>query len=142
MALHQLIYASQPFGFDNAMLAGILLDARRCNKRDNITGALIVRGDLYLQLLEGPKRAVEDCYMRIRQDDRHANPLTLMRRSIKTRLFPDWAMKDDPAQSYIWSIEEVRAGAVERATQDEALGFFTRLAAETVALFPPKGSRA
>lgn len=139
MALQQLIYASEPFGFDDAMLAGILLDARRCNSRDGITGALIVRGDLYIQLLEGPKKKVDECYARIRQDDRHANAKTLMKRTIKTRLFPDWAMKDDPAQSWVWSIDDVRDGAVDRATEDEALGFFTRLAADSVASFPPKG---
>ncbi|MEM7731305.1 MAG: BLUF domain-containing protein [Pseudomonadota bacterium] len=139
MALHQLIYASEPFGFDDAMLAGILLDARRCNERDGITGALIVRGDLYIQLLEGPKKRVEECYARIRQDDRHANAKTLMKRTIKTRLFPNWAMKDDPAQSWVWSMDEVQGGAVDRATEDEALGFFTRLAAESVTAFPPRG---
>lgn len=139
MALYQLIYASHPFGFDDAMLAGILLDARRCNTRDHITGALIVRGDIYIQLLEGPQKKVEACYTRIRQDDRHANPVTLMKRSIQTRLFPHWAMKDDPAQSWVWTIEDVRGGAVERATEDEVLGFFTRLAAKDVAVFPPKG---
>ncbi|MEM9499900.1 MAG: BLUF domain-containing protein, partial [Pseudomonadota bacterium] len=103
MRLIQLIYASRPFGFDDAVLAGILLDARRCNTRDDVTGALIVRGDLYLQLLEGPRRVVETCYARIRGDDRHVEPRMLMNRTITTRLFPDWAMKDDPAQSWIWS---------------------------------------
>lgn len=39
MSLMQLTYASHPFGFDDAMLAGILLDARRCNARDGITSA-------------------------------------------------------------------------------------------------------
>ncbi len=141
MALMQLIYASEPFGFDDAMLAGILLDARRCNARDDITGALIVRGDLYIQLLEGPKNKVEACYARIRLDDRHVGPRTLMRRMIKTRLFPDWAMKDDPAQSWVWSIDEVRDGALERATEDEVLGFFNRLAATNTVPFPPPGSR-
>ncbi|MEM9128927.1 MAG: BLUF domain-containing protein, partial [Pseudomonadota bacterium] len=43
MTMIQLVYASMPFGFDDAMLGGILLDARRCNERDDITGALIVR---------------------------------------------------------------------------------------------------
>ena len=45
MSLTQLVYASHPFGFDEAMLNGIILDARRCNERDGITGALIARGD-------------------------------------------------------------------------------------------------
>jgi len=136
MALMQLIYASRPFGFDDTMLKGILLDARRCNARDGITGALICRADLYLQLLEGPKRVVEACYGRIRQDDRHVEPRILLKRSIKTRLFPDWAMRDDPAQSWVWSRDAVRAGAVEQATEDEVLGFFNRLAADGVVPFP------
>ena len=33
MAITQLIYCSQPFGFDDAMLGGILLQARRNNAR-------------------------------------------------------------------------------------------------------------
>ncbi|MEO1137942.1 MAG: BLUF domain-containing protein [Pseudomonadota bacterium] len=136
MVLNQLVYASRPFGFDDTTLAGILLDARRCNERDNITGALIVRGDLYLQLLEGPRRAVQACYSRIRRDDRHVEPRKLLDRSTATRLFPGWAMRDDPARSWVWSIEQVRDGAVERATEDEALGFFTRLAEDKTIPFP------
>lgn len=136
MALMQLIYASRPFGFDDTMLKSILLDARRCNRRDEITGALICRADLYLQLLEGPKKLVDACYGRIRRDDRHVEPQTLVRRTTKTRLFPDWAMRDDPAQSWVWSRDAVRAGAVDQATEDEVLGFFSRLAADGAVPFP------
>jgi hypothetical protein len=53
MPITQIIYASRPFGFDAALLAGILMDARRCNTRDGITGALICRDDLFLH---GPER--------------------------------------------------------------------------------------
>jgi len=130
MTLTQLVYVSRPFGFDDAMLSGILLDARRNNTRDGVTGALIARGDLYIQLLEGPQRKVEACYARIRHDDRHVDPRKLVHRTITTRLFPGWSMKDDPAQSWVWSREDVRNGALEKATETEVLGFFTRLASE------------
>lgn len=136
MPLKQLVYASRPFGFDDAMLAGILLDARRCNARDDITGALICRGDLYLQMLEGPEAAVTECYERIRDDDRHTEAQCLVERTISTRMFPGWAMRDDPANSWIWTIEDVRNGAIERATEDEVLGFFNRLAEQNV--IPPR----
>ena len=136
MTMIQLVYASMPFGFDDAMLGGILLDARRCNERDDITGALIVRADLYIQLLEGPEKLVEECYARIRRDDRHVDPRTLLRRTIKTRMFPGWAMKDDPALSWIWTRNEVREGAVEKATEDEVLGFFQRISADNVTPLP------
>mgnify|MGYP005855013357 CR=1 FL=1 len=136
MPLIQLVYASRPFGFDQATLSNLLLDSRRANQRDNITGALIARHDLYLQLLEGPDQKVEAVYRRILNDDRHVDIIRLVERPIETRLFPGWAMRDDPADSWVWSIEEVRDGAIERTTEDEVLGFFTRLADQGVV--PPR----
>jgi hypothetical protein len=133
MSMIQMIYASHPFGFDDAMLAGILLDARRCNERDGITGALICREDLYLQLLEGPEQAVEATYVRILRDDRHANINRLVRRDITQddRLFPRWSMLDDPAQSWIWTRAQVKRGAIDDASEAEVIGLFERLSALT-----------
>ncbi len=128
MSFIQLVYASRPFGFDQSMLNGILLDARRCNERDDITGALIVRGDLYLQLLEGPQEKLLATYHRITNDERHVEVTQLVQRQVEARMFPGWAMRDDPAKSWVWSIDAVRGGAVERATEGEVLGFFERLA--------------
>ena len=127
MAVTQLIYVSSPFGFDDQTLAGILLDARRRNLRDNITGALIARRDLYLQLLEGPKSAVEAAYHRIRVDDRHADIRAVHSRRVEHRLFARWAMRDDPVRSWMWSREAVAAGAPEAASADEIIGMFERL---------------
>ena len=131
MSLTQLTYASRPFGFDDAMLAGILLDARRCNTRDGITGMLICRADLYLQLLEGPGAAVDAAYRRIAADDRHMDLRLLTRREADDRLFPDWAMRDDPARSWLWTKAEVDDGALTRASADDIVAVFRRLAAET-----------
>ena len=131
MALLQLTYASQPFGFDGPTLAGILLDARRCNARDGITGALICRDDVFLQMLEGPAEAVEATFRRIDRDDRHLDVRPLCRRTIEDadRMFPHWTMRDDPAQSWFWSRAEVDAGAPEQATQAQVIALFERLAA-------------
>ena len=68
MRLMQLVYASRPFGFDELTLTEILLVARRLNKRDDITGSLICREDLYLQMLEGPRAAMTAAYARISRD--------------------------------------------------------------------------
>ncbi|MBZ8118353.1 BLUF domain-containing protein [Roseovarius sp. LXJ103] len=133
MALIQIAYASRPFGFDAAILSNILLDARRLNARDNITGALIARHDLFLQMLEGPEAMVDACYQRICRDDRHLEITTLLRRGVDTRLFPGWAMRDDPAESWIWSMDEVKSGAVACATEDEVLRIFERLASTEIA---------
>jgi hypothetical protein len=129
----QLIYASTPFGFDDGMLAGILADARRCNARDGITGALIVRQDLYLQLLEGPPDAVESAFQRISRDDRHVEIEPLVRRQVPDRIFPDWSMRDDPARSWMWTMDDVANGAVRNASEAEVVGVFERLATEAPA---------
>ena len=138
MPLIQLVYASRPFGFDEATLSAILMDARRANARDDITGALIARHDLYLQLLEGPRDKVAAAYQRIRRDDRHLEVTRLVERPVEARMFPGWAMRDDPAQSWVWSIEAVNDGAIERADATEVLGFFRRLADQGVV--PPRGA--
>ncbi len=130
MRLMQLIYASRPFGFDSAMLNGILSDARRLNPQNDVTGALICRADLYLQLLEGPEPAVEATFARITRDDRHVEVQRLVTRPIEQRLFPDWAMRDDPARSWMWTQAEVENGAIARATEEEIVAVFERLAAE------------
>ncbi len=127
MKLMELIYASRPFGFDNLTLFDILSTARRNNQRDEITGALLCREDLYLQMLEGPPQAVNAAYMRILHDGRHAEITKLWSQPKNDRLFPDWAMRDDPVQSWMWTADEVRAGAIEKTPPDQVRGVFTRL---------------
>jgi hypothetical protein len=130
MSVYRLIYVSRPFGFDTAMLNGILLDARDINSRNDITGALICRADMYLQLLEGPEAAVEATYGRIENDDRHLEVTRLVAGQVADRLFPRWAMHDDPARSWMWTQEQVEQGAVLRATEAEVVAVFERVAAE------------
>jgi len=133
MPVTQLIYASRPFGFDNLALAGILAVARRNNVRDGITGALICREDIYLQLLEGGQTEVKAAFDRIIRDDRHTDIKLLWTGETETRLFPHWAMRDDPARSWMWTAQEIRSGALENATTEEARGVFVRLSGEPAA---------
>lgn len=130
MNLVQLIYASRPFGFDQAALNGILSQSRRCNTRDGVTGALICRADIYLQLLEGTVEALDATYARIVSDDRHLEINRLSYQAVTKRLFPAWAMRSDPARSWMWSPDDVANGAIAGATQTQLLGIFERLAAE------------
>lgn len=132
MATLQLIYASKPFGFDDLVLRGILTTARANNARDGITGALVCRHDLFLQLLEGPRDRVESLFARICEDDRHVDVRRISASEIAdaARLFPGWSMRDDPARSWMWSPEAVSDGAADRATAEEVLEVFSRLAAE------------
>ncbi len=126
--LTQLIYISQPFGYDGPTLGAILLDARRCNERDGITGALVCRHDVYLQLLEGPATKVEATYARICRDDRHAEVKELVRRTVEERIFADWAMLHDPEKSWVWSREEIASGILESASEADIIAVFEALA--------------
>ena len=127
MSFYRVIYTSRPFGFDVGTLNGILMDARRLNERDGITGALICRGDIYIQLLEGPEAQVRNTVERIGRDDRHVEMTLHVTQGVPERMFGNWAMLHDPAATWIWSHEEVDAGAAERASPGEVEAFFVQL---------------
>lgn len=131
--MKQLIYRSQPFGFDHAMLAGILSGARRNNARDDITGALLCRQDMYLQLIEGPENAIDAAYARIAVDDRHCDVELLLAETVSVRMFPEWAMLDDQMPSLTWSPAEIADGAIAAATPSDLLAIFAKLAASVTA---------
>ncbi len=130
MRQSQLIYTSRPFGFDDQTLNGILLSARHFNVRDGITGALICRDDMYLQMLEGPRNLVTATFARILRDDRHVEVVGLWSGDTTTRMFADWAMRHDPFRSWMWTRAEVAQGAVHKASADEIRAVFARVAAE------------
>ncbi len=126
--MKQIIYRSQPFGFDQSMLAGILMQARRNNPREDITGALICRHDIYLQLLEGPAGAIDALYAKIEADDRHANVRLLHSGEAEDRMFPDWSMLDDEMPTLTWSPAEIADGAIDNAKPKALLAVFERVA--------------
>jgi hypothetical protein len=130
MSLTQIVYASRPFGFDASVLDDILTISRRRNCQGDITGTLICRSYMYLQLLEGPDAAVQATYERIKADDRRLELNLLISRVITKRLFPTWAMRDDPARSWMWSAQEVAAGAISAASAEQVLAIFEKLAVE------------
>ncbi len=128
MTVFRAIYTSRPFGYDEAILSSILMQARKANARDDITGALICRADIYLQWLEGPEDKVRAAIARISRDDRHLEMTVHVAEPAETRVFGAWAMLHDPARTWIWSQAEIAAGALDRATPEEITGFFLRLA--------------
>jgi hypothetical protein len=105
-----------------------LLHARQGNTRDGITGALICRRDIYLQLLEGPAAAVLALYARIRRDDRHLEVREHVNERVPARLFGDWAMLHDPAQSLIWSPDALTDAKRASLTPAELRRVFETLA--------------
>jgi hypothetical protein len=67
--------------------------AVRNNQRDDITGALLSNGGLYMQYLEGPEVAVRALWVRIQADTRHHSIVQLYEQVLQApRLFPHWAL--------------------------------------------------
>lgn len=127
MSVYRAIYTSRPFGFDANTLNNILVHAKQTNPGKGITGALICREDVYLQLLEGPEDNVRSAMERIRRDDRHLEFKVHVEKTVPERMFGKWAMLHDPAVTWIWSRDEVRDDAIERTTAAEVEGFFEML---------------
>lgn len=110
------------------MLDGILMAARRNNRTNDVTGALICRQDMYIQLVEGPDEAIDALYYRISMDDRHTEVQLEVSRQVEERMFPNWSMLDDTAPSMTFSQSEVDAGAMEQASPETLLAMFQRIA--------------
>lgn len=126
-----MIYASTPFGFSEGDLDHILIKSRFNNDKNNITGALLCRDDLYLQYLEGPEKEIDSTYSKIIRDDRHTEVQLLKSGMSTRRLFANWAMKDDPVRSWMWTKEEIDGRVLERVTETEAMEIFIKYARET-----------
>ena len=86
--------------------------------------------DIFLQLLEGPEQQVKNTYEAIQKDARHINVYHLLDQFCEKRLFPAWAMKDDPVKTWMWSREEVSNGIVKSLSKAEVEKVFVKLSEE------------
>jgi hypothetical protein len=97
--LYRLVYRSRfgpefpaaPADQDHEIGRIIQASIRR-NRADDITGLLLVAGERFLQVLEGPRRTVEAAYARIMGDPRHADLQLMAGEAAERRLFADWNM--------------------------------------------------
>lgn len=91
--IRQLVYRSRAtyeFGADD--MIRLLLAARERNGREHITGVLLYRDRVFMQLLEGERDAVEAMYARIGRDPRHDDVHVERIADRDTRLLPGWNM--------------------------------------------------
>lgn len=91
----RLIYRSRtliPAEDRKAVLGEIFSVARSNNKRLDITGALLLSGDYFVQALEGDEQAVHRLYDHIAKDDRHADVTVVDERQLDGRTFGKWSM--------------------------------------------------
>jgi hypothetical protein len=91
--LVRLMYASRAAKpLDPEELTHILRHSRGANPKVGVTGVLCSTGDLFIQVLEGGRAAVNRLYNRIAADPRHAEVTLLAYEEIAERRFAGWAM--------------------------------------------------
>lgn len=97
MPLTQLIYCSRPCRVQGQAIriSGLreIVDASIARNRAlDVTGFLVLRDDIFLQVLEGEEAVVTDLYAKIARDPRHEACQILGTQRIMMRHFAGWAM--------------------------------------------------
>lgn len=92
--MYQIVYASTAnTGADGVeLIQEILNKSRTNNTKKNITGILLYRSGIFIQLLEGENSAVLNLFEKIKSDTRHTNVNTIATISDGERMFPLWDM--------------------------------------------------
>ncbi|RPI02700.1 MAG: BLUF domain-containing protein [Zetaproteobacteria bacterium] len=93
--LVRLLYASRSASeIDETLIASILDHSRKYNREHGITGILCAYtpGNVFLQLLEGGRDAVNALYANIVRDPRHSDVTLLDYAEITERRFASWRM--------------------------------------------------
>ena len=90
----RLIYRSRTSWdlLSNETLLELCKTSAAKNVRLGITGLLLLSGEAFLQVLEGPPDAINELYLRIARDERHGRLRLLRYERISKRAFEDWAM--------------------------------------------------
>lgn len=122
--LFQLVYTSiyRAGRVDSELsaLRSILSVSRRNNQAAGVTGFLIFDRDSFLQVLEGPREALDATMARIAQDDRHRDVSVLDTRPIGQRSFNAWTMggcRRTPQQDPVFAAHGM-AGGIDRSKAD------------------------
>jgi len=92
--IFQLVYiafTTEQFDLDKDIVK-ILQKASDYNSTVGITGLLLFKGGVFLQLLEGNKVEVDKLYAKILSDPRQKDAKTLLTKTAQKRICPEWTM--------------------------------------------------
>lgn len=91
----RLIYRSRASTdvVSNEAISSLMEQAAQANKERQITGLLLLSGNQYLQVLEGPFHNVNRLYGSILRDKRHRDVELITFEPMESRYFEDWAMR-------------------------------------------------
>ena len=76
--IRQIIYVSTSIDeLDSDSLNALLIQSRRNNQRERITGVLFYHLGIFIQVLEGPSDSIEILMQKIMRDNRHKRMIIL-----------------------------------------------------------------
>lgn len=90
--LVRLLYTSRSQAITQETIDAILAQSRLHNPANGITGILCHGGDVFMQVLEGGRNAVNALYREICKDSRHDAVTLLHYEEISERRFAGWTM--------------------------------------------------
>lgn len=91
--LIRLLYISRAVGAVTTTVTGSILETARLHNRvAGITGVLCQGQGLFIQILEGERRAINRLYATLIKDKRHQDVELISIEEIENRKFPNWSM--------------------------------------------------
>jgi hypothetical protein len=91
--LWTIVYVSSAsYAFSPLDLERLLASARLSNQAVGITGVLLHCHGNFMQLLEGPRSAVQAAFRRVRGSREHHGIIELLDEPAERRAFGDWSM--------------------------------------------------
>ena len=94
--MQMLSYISQsqlPEAGREAALDQLVMQSQSRNLKDDVTGVLFLRGNVFFQTIEGPSEVINATYDRIKADPRHKGLYLIMNEPIEERRFDDWSLE-------------------------------------------------
>ena len=118
--IRRIVYVSQGrYAFTQDELMTMCSGFSAHNALRNVTGVLMLIGNWFLQVIEGPDEAIEELIDRIRTDERHSCVTVISDHEDEDRIFGQWSMNLlDLDSRYFVNVESV---AVLREQIDDVL---------------------
>ena len=97
--MNHLVYMSRAVRpLSDQDLQELLVQCRRDNAQNQVTGILFYSHGNIAQLIEGEPDVIEALFARISLDGRHSHVHKLVGKTIAQRSFPDWSMAFHPLE--------------------------------------------
>ena len=70
----------------------LLSEIRPKNLTNDVTGLLLYNDEIFIQIIEGTRKVIDNLYENLQNDSRHINIVKILEENICQRSFPNWSM--------------------------------------------------